>query len=768
MDNFSEHYGEWIGGGGDLFIPLSNWKEDSLSHSLHFEFETEYGGRTQPESDDWIGIVILSFLTTYKWCPVFLFCLGPYIGFYKFHFLDHPPEVQFPPDFQFVAGISLGLEVFRPFGTRTIPSPSITIKSSFSDDDGNGVLSENENGKMVISLSNKGDKAVKGRIYLSFPDEILKYIDVERELKIGTIYSAMEVEVPLKGKRDIPAGEWKVKVDYSGKSTWGEHVSSSLETILKTAPRSGMIMVAFKGIEPKGMPRFVVPTPPEHAEYSISYSQKRLVIRNLHTGESREWRDISINDAMAIARNYFSEFDRENPKILSSIEKETVRGERVILKARFSDDRKIERAIIYLNEKVFKEEAFTERSMVERNYEFPLQMDENRIRFVAYDWVGKKSEKEITLIRLHGKEEVIDLTGGLPQINLPRLEMRVSLPDNENLIRGGRRKILQVHVRNSGNRPANLVSLRLTGSELLRKYMGEWKKIGTIPPGEERVVNYEGDFPSFLPKKEEEINISLYEGSYEGALKTEQVKFRTLPEDVDRDVPERALTYPERFALIIGISNYQKITPLKYARRDAETFRNYAETVLGVPRENIRFLSEAEATLGSIRSALDWLSKKSGTKIVYFSGHGVPDPDNPKNGKTYFVPWDGEPSSTETLIPRSEIETRISEGGNGVLIADACFSGVKALVPQKVSDKVISISSSGNLQPSLEFDDAEHSYFTYFFLLGLKGKADKNGDGRILVSEIAHYVKENVESATEGRQSPFSFFLEDIILGSLR
>lgn len=60
------------------------------------------------------------------------------------------------------------------------------------------------------------------------------------------------------------------------------------------------------------------------------------------------------------------------------------------------------------------------------------------------------------------------------------------------------------------------------------------------------------------------------------------------------------------------------------------------------------------------------------------------------------------------------------------------------------SDKVISLASTKGGQASNSYPEKKHGLFTYFLLGGLKGAADKNGDGWINMEELFDYVRDNV------------------------
>lgn len=67
--------------------------------------------------------------------------------------------------------------------------------------------------------------------------------------------------------------------------------------------------------------------------------------------------------------------------------------------------------------------------------------------------------------------------------------------------------------------------------------------------------------------------------------------------------------------------------------------------------------------------------------------------------------------------------------------------------------RVILSASSAN-QPSQERSDLGHGAFTYYLLEGLRGAADRNGDGAITIDEAYYYVAEKVPQATGQSQHP--------------
>ncbi|MBK6346859.1 MAG: caspase family protein [Bacteroidales bacterium] len=85
--------------------------------------------------------------------------------------------------------------------------------------------------------------------------------------------------------------------------------------------------------------------------------------------------------------------------------------------------------------------------------------------------------------------------------------------------------------------------------------------------------------------------------------------------------------------MVIGNENYANSLNaeinVEFARHDADVFRNYAISLLGVKNENMFFLTDA--TSGTMKREIDRIAeliKRIGTEaelIFYYAGHGYPD-----------------------------------------------------------------------------------------------------------------------------------------------
>lgn len=236
------------------------------------------------------------------------------------------------------------------------------------------------------------------------------------------------------------------------------------------------------------------------------------------------------------------------------------------------------------------------------------------------------------------------------------------------------------------------------------------------------------------------------------------------------------------WAVVIGISQYQKVQPLKYADRDALAFMDYLQSQIGVPKENIMVLTNSEATLMNLKRTLGTeLRRKANPKdtvIIYYAGHGAPEPDSSNldgDGlEKYMVPHDADPHDLyTTALPMREIENifeRLS-AERVIFITDSCYSGaaggrtfLAASRRAGISEAFLSRLSKGKGRVVLtasragevseEREDLGHGVFTYYLLKGLKGPADLDADGLITVDEAYSYVSRYVPEVTGQNQHP--------------
>lgn len=240
------------------------------------------------------------------------------------------------------------------------------------------------------------------------------------------------------------------------------------------------------------------------------------------------------------------------------------------------------------------------------------------------------------------------------------------------------------------------------------------------------------------------------------------------------------------WAAIVGISEYKSpdIPSLRYADRDAEAFYDFLVTPLeaggrGVSKANIRKLINKEATKTNIQEAIfDFMKSalEEDIAIIYFAGHGAPDPTRPN--VPYLLAYDsdlGRPAAT--AVKMQEVQDAIRDyikARKIIVFADACHSaGVSTNVAMrgmanaglinqfleeiaKAGNSVLTFSASESNEFSQESQNwgGGHGVFTYHILEGLKGKADTDEDSIVRLGELVDYVNLSVRRDTKSMQHP--------------
>ncbi|MCW5908936.1 MAG: tetratricopeptide repeat protein [Chitinophagales bacterium] len=232
------------------------------------------------------------------------------------------------------------------------------------------------------------------------------------------------------------------------------------------------------------------------------------------------------------------------------------------------------------------------------------------------------------------------------------------------------------------------------------------------------------------------------------------------------------------YALVVGVSKYKEVTPLRFANRDAEAFVDFLKSKSGgnVPTDNIKVLTDEEATRSNFWMEYTDLKKriKEGDMFyVYFAGHGDIEQDisegDPllllsKSYKQNYIAG-GEYISLSDL---SRYLGAISKKGiTVVFIADACHSG--AMLSGGNSGRettVVALQQSwGNeikflsCQPTEVSEESDkwgggRGIFSYVLEEGLKGLADTNNDSIVSVGEIKRYLENEVPRQTGDAQNP--------------
>lgn len=237
----------------------------------------------------------------------------------------------------------------------------------------------------------------------------------------------------------------------------------------------------------------------------------------------------------------------------------------------------------------------------------------------------------------------------------------------------------------------------------------------------------------------------------------------------------------KQWAVIIGVSSYLNLQPsdqLKFAHRDAEDLAAFLRSPNGggFPSTQIKLLLNEAATLANIRTALGtWLPRScepDDVVYLFFAGHGVVEGE--RDG--YLLAYDSDPQNLyATALPVAEMDRVLTERLRArvvVMMVDACHSGQIGWASRGVEEHVlinryldeIGKSAKGIFRllasraDERSYEDRKwgggHGAFTYYVLEGLKGKADRDGDGVVRATELLDYVTGVVPVETQALQHP--------------
>ena len=259
--------------------------------------------------------------------------------------------------------------------------------------------------------------------------------------------------------------------------------------------------------------------------------------------------------------------------------------------------------------------------------------------------------------------------------------------------------------------------------------------------------------------------------------------------------PETAGPAAGRRALLIGIDAYQAVSRLNGPVNDAHDMAAFLVERAGFRQDDLRLLLDAEATRDNILAAIEeWLiagTQPGDDVLLYFSGHGFQQPD---------ADGDETDNLDETLVPvDARVDGRMVRGmitdddiallldrladRRTYVVVDACHSGTStravsdgeswryAKTPRLPNGAPLRVARTrgvaGTVQRAASIVQSSHSnmvvwtavradqkalvdrdavdrpgsVFTRRLLAGAKdGKADRNRDGIVTMTELHHYL----------------------------
>lgn len=270
---------------------------------------------------------------------------------------------------------------------------------------------------------------------------------------------------------------------------------------------------------------------------------------------------------------------------------------------------------------------------------------------------------------------------------------------------------------------------------------------------------------SSVDLKEGSNRILIYAYNSDNISARKEIEIMRKPE-VDVDTPLiTSIKNPDAVAVVIGISRYGNpdIPAVDYARRDAKTIKKYLIHTLGFKEHNVIEVYDQNAMLANLKAIFksklsNMIEPGRSDLFIFYSGHGVPS----ESKEPYIVPYNFDPYAIEdTGYKLNDFYTHVSAlmARDVTIVIDACFSGsserglvIKGISPAfldvenpviKMNNAVV-ITSSAERQLSSWYHKKRHGLFTYYFLAGIKGMADADGNGQITVEEMKRYLDTSV------------------------
>ena len=312
------------------------------------------------------------------------------------------------------------------------------------------------------------------------------------------------------------------------------------------------------------------------------------------------------------------------------------------------------------------------------------------------------------------------------------------------------------------------------------------------------------DFREVSLSENQEFNLKIKLAAGKNKIQifvTDEKGHRSLYETSIVTSIKKVLEKPSLYVLCIGISDYKsREFTLKFASKDALDLANLFETQRTQYNSvKVKRLINNQSTKEAISNAKSFFqsSQVNDTVVIVFAGHGLLDEDS----NYWFAPYDMEFGFPAKLgVSFKNIEELVDGIGarQRLILIDSCHSGEVDKIEKKQFQKLQTNRNSKNVQTiergasrsitaletkyledlftdlrrgtgahiiaaaagaqfAYEDDKYQNGIFSHAVKEALaKGKADKDFDGVILVTELKQYVNKRVAELSKKRQVPVS------------
>lgn len=226
--------------------------------------------------------------------------------------------------------------------------------------------------------------------------------------------------------------------------------------------------------------------------------------------------------------------------------------------------------------------------------------------------------------------------------------------------------------------------------------------------------------------------------------------------------------YRKKYAVVIGINNYNVWPSLECAVNDAISVKKFLE------EQNYQVISliNNEATRPNILKTLGYklpqLTERDDSVLIYFAGHGHTESLRDGGKEGYIVPF--EAGTTDCFLSAISMRqlkaiTQRIKAKHIMFIMDSCYSGLgftrsaglssneNDYIKKITSYRAVQMITAGGMNEQV-IEDKGHGIFTKNLLLALKGAADFDKDGYITGSELGTYLRPIVTKESGNKQTP--------------
>lgn len=376
----------------------------------------------------------------------------------------------------------------------------------------------------------------------------------------------------------------------------------------------------------------------------------------------------------------------------------------------------------------------------------------------------------------------------ISEIKNPNLVYSIKLLDsnNDGILIGGKEKLLlKMKISNNGQEKAKKVIIRITKND---GSVSEYP-LGDIGINEEKNGEIEYTAPSNVKRELVQYKFEIIEekgfnpASTNFSFKTEPQSFinnNTKLTDIKYSVPSKIVFKSDidillndykgntksknKWGIVLGVEKYNQLSSKKFSERDATLTREYFKKIVGIPEENILFLTNLDATTSQVKELIKNQIKnkvKAGDEIyIYINGYS--GYDSAKN--EYLVLSDSnlsDISNSSYLFDEFIADLgNISNTKKIVFLDNVSLTSNENINKTNIQNKNIvlfeSLTKDGKIDNYSK--NYEHNIFTYSLLKGLYIEADLNMNRKIEVEEIKNYLEKNITAKKLNENKPQMIF----------